>query len=50
MCGISVILDPTGSSRFMQRLLAMHAVIRHRGPDGEGFFIDGSIGLGDGHN
>src|SRR4051812_45590425 len=39
MCGISVMLDPTGSSRFMRRLLAMHAMIRHRGPDGEGFLV-----------
>jgi asparagine synthase (glutamine-hydrolysing) len=39
MCGISVMLDPTGSPRFMRRLLAMHAMIRHRGPDGEGFLV-----------
>ena len=39
MCGISVLLDPAGSPRFASRLLAMHAVIRHRGPDGEGFLV-----------
>ena len=39
MCGISILLDPTGSPRFVPRLLAMHAVIRHRGPDGEGFLV-----------
>ena len=39
MCGISVLLDPAGSPGFTQRLLAMHAVIRHRGPDGEGFLV-----------
>ncbi len=39
MCGISVLLDPNGSHRLMPRLLAMHAVIRHRGPDGEGFLV-----------
>lgn len=39
MCGISVLLDSSGSSRLVPRLLAMHAVIRHRGPDGEGFLM-----------
>jgi asparagine synthase (glutamine-hydrolysing) len=39
MCGISVLLDATGSPRLMSRLLAMHSVIRHRGPDGEGFLV-----------
>ena len=37
MCGISILLDPAGSPDFVSRLFAMHAVIRHRGPDGEGF-------------
>ena len=37
MCGISVILDPRHPARLVERLIAMHAVIRHRGPDGEGF-------------
>jgi asparagine synthase (glutamine-hydrolysing) len=39
MCGISALLDPSGSHRLTSRLLAMHAVIRHRGPDGEGFLV-----------
>ena len=39
MCGISVLLDPIGSPRLIARLLAMHGVIRHRGPDGEGFLL-----------
>ncbi len=39
MCGISVLLDPAGSPRLIARLLAMHGVIRHRGPDGEGFLL-----------
>ena len=46
MCGISILLDPAGSPRFVSRLVAMHAVIRHRGPDGEGFLIadgDGAV-------
>jgi len=37
MCGISIILDPRHPTRLIERLIAMHAVIRHRGPDGEGF-------------
>ena len=46
MCGISILLDPTGSPSFVSRLVAMHAVIRHRGPDGEGFLVvdrDGGV-------
>jgi asparagine synthase (glutamine-hydrolysing) len=39
MCGISILLDPAGSPDFNKRLLAMHAQIRHRGPDGEGFLV-----------
>ncbi len=45
MCGISILLDPAGP-RFASRLLAMHAAIRHRGPDGEGFLVvdrDGAV-------
>jgi asparagine synthase (glutamine-hydrolysing) len=39
MCGISVLLDPDGSPDHLACLAAMHAVIRHRGPDGEGFLV-----------
>jgi asparagine synthase (glutamine-hydrolysing) len=39
MCGISVLLDISDSRRFTSRLLAMHSVIPHRGPDGEGFLV-----------
>lgn len=39
MCGISILLGANGSARLVPRLLAMHAVIRHRGPDGEGFLV-----------
>jgi asparagine synthase (glutamine-hydrolysing) len=44
MCGISILLDPKGSPDFASRLLAMHSVIRHRGPDGEGFLTAGKSG------
>jgi asparagine synthase (glutamine-hydrolysing) len=50
MCGISILLDPKGSPQFMSRLEAMHAVIRHRGPDGDGFLVagrDGSVSRAD---
>src|SRR4051794_3799982 len=45
MCGISILLDPAGSPDFVPRLLAMHAVIRHRGPDGEGFLAVDRAGV-----
>jgi len=44
MCGISILVDPGGSPRFLPRLEAMHAVIRHRGPDGDGFLLAGKNG------
>lgn len=37
MCGLSVLIAPNNAPQTAARLLAMHAVIRHRGPDGEGF-------------
>jgi asparagine synthase (glutamine-hydrolysing) len=37
MCGISILLAKADSPTLATRLLAMHSVIRHRGPDGEGF-------------
>ena len=39
MCGISALLDSIGTQSLAPRLLDMHAVIRHRGPDGEGFLL-----------
>ena len=41
MCGISVLLDRSAAPDGPASLLRMHAPIRHRGPDGEGFlFVD----------
>jgi asparagine synthase (glutamine-hydrolysing) len=37
MCGISVLLDPAAGGGVRERLRRLHAPIRHRGPDGEGF-------------
>jgi len=37
MCGISVLLDRAAAPESLAALARMHAPIRHRGPDGEGF-------------
>lgn len=42
MCGISVILDRSPSATTLDLLSRMHAPIRHRGPDGEGFLAAGN--------
>jgi asparagine synthase (glutamine-hydrolysing) len=42
MCGISLILDRAPSSDTLDLLKRMHAPIRHRGPDGEGFLSAGT--------
>ena len=50
MCGLSVILDVSGSPRLSRVLEAMHARIPHRGPDGQGFLLcgpDGRVARGD---
>ena len=39
MCGISVIVEASASPRVTANVLRMHAPIRHRGPDGEGFLL-----------
>jgi asparagine synthase (glutamine-hydrolysing) len=47
MCGIAGIFDLTGAGRVNGPLLrAMTAVLSHRGPDGDGFYIADGIGLG----
>ena len=45
MCGIAGIIDPL---RPPERALveSMCSVMKHRGPDGEGFYIDGAAALG----
>lgn len=46
MCGIAGIFDLHGQREISADLLKrMSDSIRHRGPDGEGFFYDGGIGL-----
>jgi asparagine synthase (glutamine-hydrolysing) len=39
MCGISVLLDRAAAPDGVDALRRMHAPIRHRGPDGEGFLV-----------
>lgn len=46
MCGIVAILERDGAPVSEQVLRAMTAAIAHRGPDGEGVYVDGAAGLG----
>ncbi|MGA2934833.1 MAG: asparagine synthase (glutamine-hydrolyzing) [Methanomicrobiales archaeon] len=45
MCGIAGQVSVTGARADEQLLAAMSARIRHRGPDGEGIYLDGPVGL-----
>ena len=48
MCGFCGVALPNGSSRRLDRALIerMNATIAHRGPDGDGIFLQPGIGLG----
>ncbi len=46
MCGICGILNKTGSPAQKQQLENMCQTMRHRGPDDEGYFLHGGVGLG----
>lgn len=46
MCGISGIFNFNGQHVDAVQLKKMNQLIHHRGPDGEGTFIDNNIGLG----
>lgn len=46
MCGICGIFDLTGNPINRETLTRMRSIIRHRGPDGEGEFVDHEVGLG----
>ena len=46
MCGITGIIDLTGAPVSPVVLQKMTDAIAHRGPDGEGHWIEGNIGLG----
>jgi len=45
MCGIAGVLDRSGAPVPLTVLRRMSAVIAHRGPDDEGHFVDGPVGL-----
>lgn len=47
MCGIVAVLDPARNAvRYEARLRRAMDSIAHRGPDGEGFFVDGELAFG----
>lgn len=46
MCGICGIIDRHGNPVGTANLKRMTDALAHRGPDGEGTFIDGDVGLG----
>ncbi|MGH9891844.1 MAG: asparagine synthase (glutamine-hydrolyzing), partial [bacterium] len=46
MCGIAGIVRADGAAADQALLRSMSDAIAHRGPDGEGFFLDGPVGLG----
>jgi asparagine synthase (glutamine-hydrolysing) len=46
MCGIAGFLNLSGEAASPVLLKRMTDAIRHRGPDGEGSFVDGAFGLG----
>ena len=46
MCGICGIFDRSGNHINQSILGKMTSIIKHRGPDGEGQFVDGAVGLG----
>src|SRR5580658_4757875 len=46
MCGIAGIVSIEGKPVLEQELREMCAAIAHRGPDDDGFYCDGEVGLG----
>ena len=46
MCGIAGVLDTTGASVPVESLKRMTDCVAHRGPDGEGHYAFGPVGLG----
>jgi asparagine synthase (glutamine-hydrolysing) len=46
MCGVTGIVNLTGEPVSRVILHRMTDALAHRGPDGEGFFIEGGVGLG----
>lgn len=46
MCGICGVFDFTGASVHPELVRKMSAALAHRGPDGDGHYISGQVGLG----
>ncbi len=46
MCGISVIIDSKNKKVHEAVIQRMNDLIKHRGPDGEGFYFDDHVALG----
>lgn len=46
MCGISGIFNLNGSTPAREHITRMNQAQRHRGPDGEGIYIEGPIAMG----
>ena len=46
MCGIAGILNLDGAPASAALVKAMSDALAHRGPDGEGHFVEGAVGLG----
>jgi asparagine synthase (glutamine-hydrolysing) len=46
MCGVAGILNLDGRAAEVEALKRMMDAIAHRGPDGEGHYVDGPLGLG----
>ncbi|HJU43888.1 MAG TPA: asparagine synthase (glutamine-hydrolyzing) [Vicinamibacterales bacterium] len=46
MCGIAGVLNINGEAADAALLKRMTDAIAHRGPDGEGYYLDGPVGLG----
>ena len=46
MCGIAGFINKNGTTAETEKLKRMTDVISHRGPDAEGQFCEGSVGLG----
>jgi len=45
MCGIAGVLRPPGQAVELSELQLMAGALAHRGPDDEGFYVDGNLGL-----
>src|SRR6478609_249067 len=46
MCGIAIMINRQNDPVSPELLREMTDRVKHRGPDGDGYFIDGPVGLG----